>query len=82
MTGPGIGHITAIFLICCSNVFTMCKTGKQLACYYGMVPFDRKSGISIKVNVMFIKATKNSKRSLHMCALTSTEKVFYHFKNA
>jgi len=33
ITVPGIGHITAIYLICCSNVFTLCTSGKQLACY-------------------------------------------------
>jgi len=36
-TVPGIGHITAIYLICYSNVFTMCSSGKQLACYCGVV---------------------------------------------
>ncbi len=72
ITVPGIGHITAIYLICCSNMFTMCNSGKQLACYCGVVPFDHQSGISIKGRHHIHKmANKELKRLLHMCALTS-----------
>jgi transposase len=72
ITVPGIGHITAIYLICCSNVFTMCQSGKQLACYCGVVPFDHQSGISIKGKHHVHKmANKELKRLLHMCALSS-----------
>jgi transposase len=72
ITIPGIGHITAIYLICCSNVFTLCSSGKQLACYCGVVPFDHQSGISIKGRHHVHKmANKELKRLLHMCALSS-----------
>ena len=72
ITVPGIGHITAIYLICCSNVFTMCNSGKQLACYSGVVPFDNQSGISIKGKHHVHKmANKELKRLLHLCALSS-----------
>lgn len=72
ITVPGIGHITAIYLICCSNMFTMCDSGKQLACYCGVVPFDHQSGISIKGKHRVHKmANKELKRLLHMCALSS-----------
>jgi|tagenome__1003787_1003787.scaffolds.fasta_scaffold20666362_1 transposase len=72
ITVPGIGPVTAMYLICCSNVFTMCKSGKQLACYCGVVPFDHQSGISIKGGQHVHKmANKELKRLLHMCALTS-----------
>lgn len=71
ITVPGIGHITATYLICCSNMFTMCTSGKQLACYCGVVPFDHQSGISIKGKHHVHKmANKELKRLLHMCALT------------
>ena len=71
-TIPGIGHLTAVHLICCSNMFTMCTSGKQLACYCGVVPFDYQSGISIKGKHHVHKmANKELKRLLHMCALTS-----------
>ena len=73
-TIPGIGHITAVYLICCSNMFTMCSSGKQLACYAGVVPFDYQSGISIKGKHHVHKmANKELKRLLHMCALTSIQ---------
>lgn len=73
-TVPGIGHITAVYLICCSNMFTMCTSGKQLACYCGVVPFDHQSGISIKGRHHVHKmANKELKRLLHMCALSSLQ---------
>lgn len=73
-TIPGIGHVTAIYLLCCSNMFTMCKSGKQLACYCGVVPFDYQSGVSIKGKHHVHKmANKELKRLLHMCALTSIQ---------
>lgn len=69
---PGIGHITAVYLICCSNMFTLCSNGKQLACYCGVVPFEHQSGISIRGRSHVHKmANKELKRLLHMCALTS-----------
>jgi len=72
MTVPGIGHVTATYLICCSNMFTMCNSGKQLACYCGVVPFDHQSGISIKGKHHVHKmANKELKGLLHMCALSS-----------
>lgn len=71
ITVPGIGHFTATYLICCSNMFRMCNSGKQLACYSGVVPFDHQSGISIKGKHHVHKmANKELKRLLHMCALT------------
>lgn len=72
ITVPGIGPITAVYFICCSNAFTMCTSGKQLACYCGVVPFDHQSGISIRGKHQVHKmANKELKRLLHMCALTS-----------
>jgi len=71
---PGIGHVTATYLICCSNMFTMCNSGKQLACYCGVVPFDHQSGISIKGKRHVHKmANKELKHLLHMCALSSIQ---------
>lgn len=70
ITVPGIGHVTAVYLICCSNLFTMCTSGKQLACYAGVVPFDHQSGTSIRGGRHVHKmANKELKRLLHMGAL-------------
>lgn len=75
-TVPGIGHLTAIYLICCTDNFTCKITGKQLACYAGVVPFEHSSGISVKgrsrVHQM---ANKDLKKMLHLCALTCIQ---YH----
>lgn len=76
LTVPGIGHITAVYLICCSNAFTLCSSGKQLACYCGVVPFDYQSGISLKGGRQVHKmANKELKHLLHMCALTSVKNI-------
>lgn len=45
---PGIGHFTAIYLIGCTNNFAGKISGKQLASYAGVVPFEYSSGISVR----------------------------------
>ena len=45
---PGIGHLSAVYLIGCTNNFAAKQSGKQLACYAGVVPFGNTSGISAK----------------------------------
>lgn len=71
---PGIGNITAIYLICCTNCFTLCSSGKQLACYCGVVPFAYQSGIAVKGKHRVHKmANKELKRLLHMCALSALQ---------
>ncbi|HYD92302.1 MAG TPA: transposase, partial [Flavobacterium sp.] len=44
MSVPGIGPITAIYMICCTANFASKINGKQLACYAGVVPFNNTSG--------------------------------------
>ena len=81
LTVPGIGHLTAVYLICCTNNFVCKITGKQLACYAGVVPFEHKSGISIKGrNRVHQMANKELKKSLHLCALSAI-KYYPEFRN-
>lgn len=69
---PGIGHLTAVYIICCTNNFASKVTGKQLASYAGVVPFEHSSGISIKGrNRVHKMANKDLKKMLHLCALTA-----------
>lgn len=69
---PGIGHLTAVYIICCTNNFAPKVTGKQLASYAGVVPFEHSSGISIKGrNRVHKMANKDLKKMLHLCALTA-----------
>ena len=71
---PGIGKITAIFILCCTNNFVIKVTGKQLANYAGVVPFENTSGTSVKgrSRVHFM-ANKDLKSLLTMGALSAIQ---------
>lgn len=72
LTVPGIGHLTALYILCCTNNFVDKISGKQLACYAGVVPFQEKSGTSIKGrNKVHKMANKELKKMLHLCALSA-----------
>jgi len=78
---PGIGHLTAIYLICCTNNFAGKRSGKQLACYAGVVPFESTSGTSIRGrNKVHQMANKDLKKMLHLCALAAI-KYYPEFKS-
>lgn len=66
---PGIGPVTALYLICCTANFATAISGKQLACYCGVAPFEHQSGKSIKGKTKVHKmANKELKSLLHMGA--------------
>lgn len=68
----GIGPVTAIYILCCTNNFAGKVSGKQLACYAGVVPFSERSGSSLRGrNRVHKMANKELKSLLHMCALAS-----------
>jgi transposase len=78
---PGIGHLTAVYLICCTNNFAGKVTGKQLACYAGVAPFEHTSGTSIKGrNRVHKMANKELKKMLYLCA-TSSIQYYDEFKD-
>lgn len=69
---PGIGHVTAVYIICCTNNFAGNISGKQLASYAGVVPFKDTSGTSIKGKHKVHKmANKDLKKLLHLCAVSA-----------
>lgn len=69
---PGIGHLTAVYLICCTNNFICKITGKQLSSYAGVAPFSNTSGTSIKGRDKVHKmANKELKKLLHMGAVSA-----------
>jgi transposase len=69
---PGIGHLTAVYLICCTNNFVCKITGKQLASYAGVAPFSNSSGSSIKGrNKVHKMANKDLKKLFHMGAISA-----------
>lgn len=78
---PGIGHLTAVYIICCTNNFASKVSGKQLASYAGVVPFEHSSGVSIRGrNRVHKMANKELKKMLHLCALTAI-KYYPEFKD-
>lgn len=69
---PGIGYLTAVYIICCTNNFICKITGKQLASYAGVAPFGNTSGTSIKGRDKVHKmANKDLKKLLHMGAISA-----------
>jgi transposase len=87
-TVPGIGKITLAYLICFTNEFKSYTTGKQLACYSGVVPFEYTSGKSVKGKPhVHNMANKLLKKQLHMGAIAAVTyykefKVYYQRKLA
>lgn len=67
---PGIGNLTALWMICYTNEFKDFGNAKQLACYCGIAPFEYTSGTSVrgKSRVHHMANTK-LKTMLHMGAL-------------
>jgi len=69
---PGIGHVTAVYILCCTSNFAGKISGKQLASYAGVVPFGSSSGTSIKGrNKVHKMANKDLKKLLHMGAVSA-----------
>ncbi len=68
---PGVGKLTALFMICFTNEFSMYANPKQLACYCGVAPFEHSSGTSIRGRTRVSHmANKVLKRMLHMGAMS------------
>jgi len=68
---PGVGKLTALFMICFTNEFSMYTNPKQLACYCGVAPFEHSSGSSIRGRTRVSHmANKVLKRMLHMGAMS------------
>lgn len=71
---PGIGAVTAAYLIACTANFSAKSSGKQLACYAGLAPFETRSGTSIKGRPKVHKmGNKELKRLLYMGARASVQ---------
>lgn len=69
---PGIGKITALFLLYYTNEFKLFINPKQLACYCGVAPFEHSSGTSIKGKTRVSNfANKKLKKLLHLVALST-----------
>jgi len=72
---PGIGKITAMYMLYFTNEFTLYLNPKQLACYCGVAPFEHRSGTSVrgKSRVSHF-ANKKLKKLLHLVAMSTLGK--------
>jgi transposase len=69
---PGIGKITAMFMLYYTNEFKLFINAKQLACYCGVAPFEHTSGTSIRGKSRVSNyANKKLKKLLHLVALST-----------
>ncbi len=71
---PGVGKLTALFMICFTDEFSVYNNPKQLACYCGVAPFEHSSGSSIrgKTRVSHM-ANKVLKHMLHLGAMSAIQ---------
>lgn len=82
----GIGPVTAVALMVYSKGFTAFDNAKQLACYCGVVPFNKSSGTSVRYKPAVSPfANKKLKKLLHLCALSAIQnddnmKLYYERK--
>lgn len=75
MSIEGVGKITAVMFIICTNAFTLFSCAKKFACYAGVVPFENKSGTSIRGKSRVSNfSNKEMKTALHMCAVSSCQR--------
>jgi transposase len=72
---PGVGPLTAQYLLYYTNEFTRCSNHLQLASYMGIAPFEHSSGTSVKgtTRVSHI-ANKKMKTLLHLSAVATIRK--------
>lgn len=69
---PGIGEITAVYLIMVTKGFTGFKNWRKFACYSGIAPFEHSSGTSINGKTRVHQfADRKSKSMLYMSALSA-----------
>jgi transposase len=72
---PGIGKITAMFMLYYTNEFKLFLNAKQLACYCGVAPFEHTSGTSIRGKSRISPfANKKLKKLLHLVAMSTLGK--------
>jgi transposase len=66
----GIGFVTAVNMLVCTNAFTLFDNHRQFACYSGVAPFEYRSGSSVRGRTRVSQmANKKMKRYLHMASL-------------
>jgi transposase len=68
----GVGLVTATHIIVTTNEFINITDGRKYACYSGVVPFEHRSGTSIRgKNRVSHMANKKIKTLLHLAAISA-----------
>ncbi len=67
----GVGRVTGLQVIICTNEFKDINNPKKFACYAGVAPFKNESGITRKRARVSLFANKKMKALLHTCALAA-----------
>jgi len=66
--------LTATALLVYTKGFTSFKNAKELACYCGVVPFNKTSGSSVKYKPSVSPfANMKLKKLLHLCAMSAIQ---------
>jgi transposase len=74
MSVPGVGEITALYLISFTNEFSTTTSARKLASYAGIAPFPYSSGTIVGKAHVHPTANKTLKNLLHLAALSSIKK--------
>jgi transposase len=70
----GIGIVTATALLVYTKGFTAFENAKELACYCGVVPFNKTSGSSVRYKSSVSPfANMKLKKLLHLCAMSAIQ---------
>lgn len=70
----GVGKQTAVSIYVYTHGFTAFENAKQLACYCGVVPFNKSSGTSVRFKPSVSPfANRKLKKLLHLCALAALQ---------
>lgn len=70
----GVGLVTATQIIVTTNEFINISDGRKYACYSGVVPFEHRSGTSIRgKNRVSHMANKKIKTLLHLAAISAIQ---------
>ena len=83
---PGVGFILTIKLMVYTHLFTRFENIRQLACYSGVVPFEHRSGTSVKGRTGVSKfANMDLKSTLHLASISAIQhnnelRVYYNRK--
>lgn len=66
---PGVGKVTAVKIIVTTNLFRDINDPRKYACYGGVAPFERTSGVSVRGKTQVSKkANLSVKTLLSLCA--------------